>query len=67
MVDFEVLCAASDEFAFAFVPLAVLLIVGEEVLVPGEMKQKGGRSGLEEVVLPASAVGSRALDSPRLP
>jgi hypothetical protein len=52
LVDFEVSSAAADEFAFDVVPLAVLLIVVEEVSVPSEMKQKGSRSGAEEVVLP---------------
>jgi hypothetical protein len=46
LVDFEVSAAAGDEFAPDVVHLAVLLIVGEEVSVPGEMKQKEGRSGL---------------------
>jgi hypothetical protein len=37
--------------AFEVVPLAVPCIVGEEESIPGETKQKGGRQGLEVVVL----------------
>jgi hypothetical protein len=48
-VDFEV-CFAFEEVA-ADVPLAVPCIVGEQESIPGETKQKGGRWGLEVVVV----------------
>ena len=50
LIDFEVSFAI--KVAFHVVPLAVPCIVDGGVSVPGETKQKGGRSGLEEVVLP---------------